>query len=182
MRRSATQTDNYIGKFKSLLKGLKRSDLVSKQISMEQHFQLYQLTNELNRCCYHIDQYAPTLRIDRLRVLIYHLQHGKLIHKFKLEDSTYFAEYPILFPDHWETLSSEVGSLSVQYKEICCGPYTGEKFFFGLTEQQHNHLFFTWNQNKEWGKIQLTGRSGKQTLIKHLTEFCEYFEKGDATC
>lgn len=179
MRSSRSQADTYIDKIKSLLKGLNSSGLLSEQISMQQHYHLYELTGELKRCFYRIDQYAPTLRTDRLRIFINQLQHGKLIHKFKLEDSTYFAEYPVLFPDQWQTLSNEVGSLSVEYKEISCGPYDGEKFFFGLTEQQHRHLFFTWNQNKDWGSIQLTGRTGKQTFIKHLTEFCEYFEKGD---
>ena len=178
MNRSSTHACNYIAKLEKLLKGLNSSGLLSQEITMEEHYQLYILTNRMNRAFYKIQQSAPTLRTDRLRVLANHLMTGKLAYKFSREDSTYFAEYPILFPEQWAAVESVSGSLAARYMAFDCCPYDGEKFHFGLTELQHRHLFFSYNQQPEWGGIKLTGRTGRLSLAKHILAFCDHFEKG----
>lgn len=136
-------------KLQSILNSVRKSGLMSERVTMEQHYILKELNRQLSVSLYSLEQSDPILQIDRLRIFANHLKIGKLVHKFKLEESTYFAEYPVLFPKHWKAINCEVGSLSTRYLDIDCSPYDGEMFFFGLTQRQHNHLFFSYNQTME---------------------------------
>jgi len=171
-------TGKYINRLQSLLRGIKSSELMSDRLTMQDHYQLCSIAQDIYITFNRMDQYLPSLRIDRLRKFANHLDAGKLVHKFKGCDSTYFAEYPILFPEHWKVVRTGAGQGSIRYLPIECSRYDGTMFFFGLTNQQYRHLFFTYNQNKEWGDIRLTDRSGLKTWVNHINQFCDHFEKG----
>jgi len=171
-----------IDELRGILERIQVNGFLTEQLTPQEHYQLYDYTKTLSVYFHRMDQTVPILRLDRLRLFADHLQNASLVNPYSFCDCSYEAEYPILFPSDWLEAFNKSGSKSATYRHVSCSPYDGERFFFGLTEAQYRHLFFSYNQNPEWGNIKLSGRSGKKTFINHINQFCDHFEKGAKKC
>ena len=177
VRFSNPKADTLIDKLRQLNDEINQSGIKTENVGDIQYYHLDQATREIDRSIRNL-KVKTTLRLDRLKILLNHLKHSTLRHKFSMDDATYVAELPLLFPEHWAYLTDDSGNWTVKYLDLACSYLSGEQFFFGLTYEQYKHLFYVYNWNEEWGTVKLTGRSGIKMFIKNLEQFIEYFEKG----
>lgn len=177
---------DFVKSLEKLLNRIDKSGIKLENVSMQDHYILDRLTSKLHLTLRDIQQDIPMLRTDLLRVLADHLESGKLQYRYKMEESTYMAEFPILFPDNWQQISISLDGRyickTVKYLDLDCPSLTGKQFFFGLTDKQYHHLFYVYNTNPEWGGVKMNGRTGRTSHIKHIRDFCDYFEKGGFPC
>lgn len=177
VRFSNPKADTLIDKLRQLNDEINQSGIRTENIGDVQRYHLDKITRLIDISVRDL-KVTTTMRLDRLKVFLAHLKSSPLRHKFSMDNGTYVAELPLLFPEHWAYLTDDAGNWTVKYLDLNCGTIDGKKFFFGLTYEQYKHLFYVYNWNEEWGTVKLTGRSGIKMFIKNLEQFIEYFEKG----
>ncbi|GGG93525.1 hypothetical protein [Pedobacter zeae] len=171
-----------IAKLEKLNKDVAKSGILIEKITPEQEYLIDKIIHSFTKEIRHIEIATPVLRLDRLKVFLEHLKTGKLSKKFELGYYTNTADYAILFPEHWSLQISDFDRPVGKYLPIDCHVSKGEQFFYGLTYKQYKHLFYSYNQNSEWGNVQITGRTGLPKFIENMEQFIDYFEKGCRQC
>jgi len=119
----------------------------------------------------------------RLEKLALHLEKGKLgherfdfntVHKNHSHKKGFcgtagcaMGECPVVFPRHWEFLEYDVAIKGQPHS----GFYSGAKFF-GLSAEEHNHLFMPGYQNVEsYGGRYLGVRAKRESVASNIRAF-----------
>lgn len=126
----------------------------------------------------------------RLLKLAKHLKHGKLGHK-KFDFGTYnnvsvakcgtagcaLGECPILWPRYWKFTTT--GVTRPQFQDSFFSEGDSAKEWFGLSEEESNHLFYPRGQQPEkfGGAGELPGSATRKQVAANMVAFIKKKEK-----
>ena len=160
-----------------------------ERISMEEKYFIVNSLEKLLKIAGSTETLTPLVRTDLLRQLAYYLKtEGKscistITGRFSVSDHTFKLAFPVLWPDEFEFYDSKNFGICARHKHLP-NRYKYDPFclFLGLSQVQYNHLFSSGEQIEMISAVQLKSTHGREKLVQHINHFCDYFEKGGASC
>jgi hypothetical protein len=171
----------FIRELSRVLAKLKKSGLLAERVTAQEHKLLFKLTSQLKNAVDIMDEIPPVVRVDRLLLLADYLEKGKFKLEWDFTESTYWEDFPALFPGYWIKDESDQHLYGIKFIDRESNSTTlkldalqGQKEFFGLTSAQDSHLFYYYNWQSEYGNVKLTERSSAKKMAACIRQFCDY--------
>lgn len=166
-----------------------KGSFLPKRITMEEKYFIVQSLEKLLQVAENSETLQPLVRTDLLRQLASYLKtEGKscistVTGRFSVCDHTFKLAFPVLWPNEFEFYEHQNFGICARHKYLPNRfDYDPFCLFLGLSQTQYNHLFSAGKQIEMISGFKLKSTHGRESLIKHINLFCDYFENGGELC
>lgn len=183
------QAIKLISKLQGFISKSEKGNLLSGRITMEEKYFIVSGLEKLLHIADSAETLSPLVRTDLLGQLADYLKiEGKscistVTGRFSLCDHTFKLAFPVLWPQEFEFYDCKTFGVRARHK------YLPNRFgydpfclFLGLSLTQYNHLFSPGEQIAMLSGLTLRSTHGRETLVKHINQFCDYIKKRDIVC